>query len=181
MRRRNHFAPGNTNTQHHNTYKENPVNTSVISKFDQAVALETIEAATAAVKAGGLPFVTTIVTASGSSLAPTPNRVGEDSDPTAHAEVAAVRDATTKLGLDALKGATLYTSCSPCTLCYVSAFYAGIKTIYYTVTREEAGSFGCDLRGTYEQFPFETEGWGPVAVFMDLEGRLKPFEEWVRP
>lgn len=135
------------------------MNMKVSTGFDERVALATIEPATAEVRAGGLPFVTTIVTSAGSALAPTPNRVVEDSDPTAHAEVAAIRDATTRLGRGVLKGLTLYTSCSPCALCYVSAFYAGVETIYFTVTRLEAESFGCDRRGTYEVFPFEAEGW----------------------
>lgn len=147
-------------------------------KFDPAVAEETVRAAIAEVAHGRLPFVTTIVTAEGRVLTPTPNRVGQEADPTAHAEVAAIRDACSEFGLDGIRGGTLYTSCSPCTLCYVSAFYAGIDVIFYTVTREEAGSFGCDLRGTYTDFPNETEGWGPKTAFIDLDDRLRPFVEW---
>lgn len=149
-------------------------------KFSRAIAVETVRAATAEVASGGLPFVTTIVTAAGVALPPTPNRVSEQADPTAHAEVAAIREACSELGIDGVRGGTMYTSCSPCTLCYVSAFYAGIDKIYYTVTREEAGAYGCDLRGTYIQFPHVTEGWGPEVVFVDLEDRLRPFIEWTR-
>jgi guanine deaminase len=149
-------------------------------RFNHAIAVDTVRAATAEVAGGGLPFVTTIVTAQGFALPPTPNRVSEQSDPTAHAEVAAIREACLELGIDGVRGGTIYTSCSPCSLCYVSAFYAGIVTIFYSVTREEAGTHGCDLRGTYLQFPRETEGWGPDTVFVDLEDRLRPFIEWTR-
>lgn len=147
-------------------------------KVDRAVAVETVRAAAAEVALGGLPFVTTIVPAKGGVLAPTSNRVGEEADSTVHAEVAAIRDAFARLGLDSIRGGALYTSCSPCTPCYDPAFYAGIDITFYTVTREEAGSFGSNLRGTYTHFPHETEGWGPKTTFIDLDDRLYPFVEW---
>lgn len=147
---------------------------------NREIAIGTVRAAGREVAAGGLPFVTTIVTAQGRVLQPVPNKVEAQNDPTAHAEVTAIRDACRNLGLDGVRGGTMYTSCSPCTLCYVSAFYAGIETIFYTVTREEAGLYGCDLRGTYLEFPVDSEGWGPSAVFLDIEERLDPFVQWTQ-
>lgn len=80
-------------------------------------------------KTGG-PFGAVVVK-DGKVLAVTGNRVIADKDPTAHAEVCAIREACKKLGTHDLSGATMYTSCMCCPMCYSSSFWARIDKIFY--------------------------------------------------
>ena len=80
-------------------------------------------------KTGG-PFGAVIVRG-GEILAATGNSVIKDNDPSAHAEVNAIREACRKLGTYDLSGAVLYTSCECCPMCYATAYWARIGKIYY--------------------------------------------------
>lgn len=81
-------------------------------------------------KTGG-PFGAVIVR-NGEVLAATGNSVLRDNDPSAHAEVNAIRMACKKVGAPNLKGATLYTSCEPCPMCYSTAYWARVDRILYS-------------------------------------------------
>lgn len=81
----------------------------------------------------GEPFGAVIVR-DGNILAATGNSVATDNDPTAHAEVNAIRVACKAVGAPSLEGATLYASCEPCPMCYAAAFWAGIGRIYYAAS-----------------------------------------------
>jgi tRNA(Arg) A34 adenosine deaminase TadA len=61
-------------------------------------------------------------------------------DPTAHGEIVAIRDACKNLGTMSLGGCDLYTNADPCPMCFSAAYWAGIKNIYYGVTKEDLGS-----------------------------------------
>ncbi|GJE61729.1 tRNA-specific adenosine deaminase [Methylobacterium trifolii] len=80
-------------------------------------------------KTGG-PFGAVVVR-DGQVLAASGNSVLRDSDPSAHAEVNAMRIACKKVGAPNLKGATLFTSCEPCPMCYATAYWARVDRIYY--------------------------------------------------
>lgn len=79
------------------------------------------------------------------------NQVTSTSDPTAHAEVVAIRRACATLGRFELTGATLYTSCEPCPMCLASALWARVGRIVYANTREEAAAIGFDDAPFYEE------------------------------
>ena len=72
------------------------------------------------------------------------NKVTSTNDPTAHAEVVAIRDACHFLNSFQLEGCTIYSSCEPCPMCYSAIRWAKIKKIYYCNTRKEAKSIGFD-------------------------------------
>lgn len=81
------------------------------------------------VEAGGIPFGALVADHRGAVLATGFNRVREDHDPTAHAEIVACRQAARRLGQASLGGATLIASGEPCAMCYMVARYAGISRI----------------------------------------------------
>lgn len=99
--------------------------------------------------AGG-PFGAVIVR-DGKVLAEGWNCVTSTNDPTAHAEVTAIRRACEAVGDFALPGATLYTSCEPCPMCLASAYWARIARIVYANTREDAAAIGFDDSLIYDE------------------------------
>lgn len=72
------------------------------------------------------------------------NRVIASNDPTAHAEINAIRDASQHLGRFHLQGATLYTSCEPCPMCLSAAYWAKIEAIVYAADERDAAAIGFD-------------------------------------
>ena len=107
--------------------------------LERAVAL-----ARANVEAGEEPFGS-LVLRDGEILGEGVNTTARDADPTAHAEVAAVREACRRLGTIDLGGATVVTSCEPCPMCRTVAVLAGVTRIVYAVPAEVAASFGFAL------------------------------------
>jgi tRNA(Arg) A34 adenosine deaminase TadA len=85
------------------------------------------------------------------------NRVLADHDPTAHAEVLAIRDACDRLGTHDLEGATLYASCEPCPMCLGAIYWAGISRVVFAVDRVDAAESGFRDAFFYEELcrPFE--------------------------
>ena len=81
------------------------------------------------------------------------NKVTSSNDPTAHAEVTAIRRACEAVGHFELKGATLYTSCEPCPMCLASAYWARVSRIVYANTRDEAAAIGFDDAFIYDEVP----------------------------
>lgn len=79
------------------------------------------------------------------------NQVTSTNDPTAHAEVVAIRDACRRLGRFDLRGAVLYASCEPCPMCLSSALWARVDRIVYGNDRHQAAAIGFDDALIYEQ------------------------------
>lgn len=79
------------------------------------------------------------------------NQVTSTNDPTAHAEIVAIRDACARLGRFDLRGAILYASCEPCPMCLASALWARVDRIVFANTRDEAAAIGFDDALIYEQ------------------------------
>jgi guanine deaminase len=78
-------------------------------------------------------------------------------DPTAHAEVMAIRDACAKLGINRLPSGTLYASSEPCPLCLAAAMWAGITEIYYSCSAQDAATLGFSDQDYYDQFALPPE------------------------
>ena len=149
---------------------------------DQAYLARSIELATANVMNSGGPFGAVIVTADGQAFDGV-NRVTATNDPTAHAEVTAIRRACTELGRFELSGATLYASCEPCPMCLASALWARVDRVIFAAGRHDAASVGFDDALFYEYF----ENGQPEAVMpvskLELDGpeapsALQPFTAW---
>ena len=101
------------------------------------------ECAEHGVNAGeGGPFGAVITDKEGNIIAKGNNMVLANNDPTAHAEVQAIREACKKLNTHDLSGYILYTSCEPCPMCLSAIIWANIKEVYYACTREDAGKIG---------------------------------------
>ena len=79
------------------------------------------------------------------------NHVTSDNDPTAHAEVVAIRDACKNLGTFQLDDCEIYTSCEPCPMCLAAIYWARPKAIYYANTRKDAADIGFDDDFLYEE------------------------------
>ncbi len=100
-------------------------------------------------KEGG-PFGAVIVDKEGTVISIANNQVIKNNDPTAHAEVQAIREACKKLGTFDLTDCILYTSCEPCPMCLSAIIWANIKEVYYACTRKDAGEIGFRDDAIYE-------------------------------
>src|SRR4029077_18920825 len=80
------------------------------------------------------------------------NRVTTNNDPTAHAEVVAIREACRKLGLFELKDCELYTSCEPCPMCLGAIYWARLAHVYYGTLAADAAPIGFDDSAIYQEF-----------------------------
>ena len=129
------------------------------------------------VKNGGGPFGAVIVR-DGEIIAEGVNRVTANNDPTAHAEVTAIRAACAKLGTFQLDGCVVYTSCEPCPMCLSAIYWAGISKIYYGNTKKDADdiNFGDDF--IYEEIakPYSARRI-PMMQFLREEA-LAAFRSW---
>ena len=135
-----------------------------------------IRLATANVLNSGGPFGAMIVTADGRAFDGV-NRVTADNDPTAHAEVTAIRTACRELGTFDLSGAVLYTSCEPCPLCLASALWARIDRVYFAADRYGAASAGFDDALFYDYFSGARPELLPVSRG-DVPASDAPFLAW---
>lgn len=129
------------------------------------------------VAAGGGPFGALVVK-EGRLLAEGVNQVVPTLDPTAHAEVVAVRGACRELEDFSLAGATLYCSCEPCPLCLAAALWARVDRVVYAATRDDAEAAGFDDRRFYELFAMPASRWPTPAVRVEVPGAREPFEAW---
>lgn len=79
------------------------------------------------------------------------NRVTSTNDPTAHAEIVAIRDACARLGSFSLAGCEIYCSCEPCPLCLAAIYWARLERIHYAATCDDAAAAGFDDRRFYRE------------------------------
>ncbi|WP_183101002.1 nucleoside deaminase [Nocardioides pelophilus] len=137
-----------------------------------------VDLATANVAGGGGPFGAVIVR--GDELVSTgQNRVTRDNDPTAHAEVVAIRSACSVLGDFSLAGCTLYTSCEPCPLCVSAALWARLDRVVFAADRDDAARGGFDDREFYELFERPRTEWTMAVSAHPLPTGFAPFEAWL--
>lgn len=93
-------------------------------------------------KGEGGPFGAVIVDKNGTIISKGNNKVIKEKDPTAHAEITAIREACKKLDTYDLSEYILYTSCEPCPMCLSAIIWSNIKEVYYGCTKEDAGNIG---------------------------------------
>lgn len=126
---------------------------------------------------GGGPFGAVIVK-DGVVIGKGQNRVSPNNDPTAHAEVMAIRSACSNINSFNLAGSTLYTSCEPCPMCLCAALWARISKIIYGVTREDAAKIGFDDSFFYEQVALPLGERRIKENQLLLDNSSLPFELW---
>lgn len=139
----------------------------------QAVAL-----ATANVAEGGGPFGAVIVRA-GVVIGVGQNRVTRDNDPTAHAEVQAIRAACHTIDSYSLAGATVYTSCEPCPLCLAACLWARVDRVLFAADRTDAARAGFDDSVFYDLFVTPPETWPMPVVGHRLPTAADPMDAWL--
>jgi tRNA(Arg) A34 adenosine deaminase TadA len=106
------------------------------------------------------------------------NRVTSANDPTAHAEVTAIRDACARLKTFQLNDCELYTSCEPCPMCLSAIYWARIPTIYFANTRSDAAEIGFDDDFIYRQIPLPLEKRA-IAIKQILRDEARAtFQRW---
>ncbi len=106
------------------------------------------------------------------------NTVITTNDPTAHAEINAIREAATSLGRFNLSDCTLYTTCEPCPMCYAAIYWARIATVYRGATQKDAEKIGFDDKAIYEDLA-AAPGDRKISMHeVDREACLGPFRLW---
>ena len=126
--------------------------------------------------AGG-PFGAVVVQ-DGQVVAEGWNQVTSTNDPTAHAEVVAIRRACTALGRFDLRGATLYTSCEPCPMCLAAAYWARVDAVVYANGQSDAAAIGFDDAWLYQEVAAPVAQRSlPMRRLLAAEA-LEVFEAW---
>jgi tRNA(Arg) A34 adenosine deaminase TadA len=125
----------------------------------------------------GGPFGAVIVR-DGEVLAEGWNEVTSARDPTAHAEVVAIRRACVATDDFSLKGATIYASCEPCPMCLASIYWARIGRIVFANTRDQAAAIGFDDEFLYGEIPKPLTERSIPTIVLPLPEATQVFEEW---
>lgn len=106
------------------------------------------------------------------------NKVLSNSDPTAHAEIEAIRDACKTLGTFQLDNCEIYTSCEPCPMCMGAIYWARPKIVYYGNTREDAAYIGFDDSMIYEEMNASLHERKIPMVNLKRREATEVFKEW---
>lgn len=136
-----------------------------------------IEMSLKSIDNGGGPFGAVIVK-NGEVVAAASNSVTSDNDPTAHAEVNAIRLACKKLGTFDLSGCEIYASCEPCPMCLAAIYWARIDRLYYANTKVDADKIGFSDNFIYEEFEKPEEKRRIKTTTMLRNEAIKAFEKW---
>ena len=126
---------------------------------------------------GGGPFGAVIVR-NGEVVATGTNRVTANNDPTAHAEVSAIRAACSKEQNFKLEGCTCYTSCEPCPMCLSALYWAGIERICYANTKRDAAAIDFDDSFIYDQLRLDYDRRSIRCEHFMRNEALEAFRMW---
>lgn len=129
------------------------------------------------IEAGGGPFGAIIVK-NGEVIARNYNRVTNNFDPTAHAEVNTIRDACAKLKTWDLSGCEIYTSCEPCPMCLSAIYWAGISKIYYANTHKDADAIGFSDAVIYREINLPIDKRTIPTIQIHDKDALEVFKSW---
>jgi guanine deaminase len=127
---------------------------------------------------GGGPFGAVVVK-DGKVIAEAVNQVTATNDPTAHAEVMAIRKACQALGSFQLDGCEVYTSCEPCPMCLGALYWARPAAVYYANTRAHAADAGFDDAFIYDEVAFAPEHRSLKMSRLELPQAQDHFDAWV--
>lgn len=136
-----------------------------------------IDLAVENVAKGGGPFAAVIVK-NGELVASGCNRVTLNNDPTAHAEVSAIRAACAKLQTFDLQGCDIYTSCEPCPMCLGAIYWAHLDRIYYGANQHDAAAINFDDAFIYEELAHTPEERKKAMIRLLPDEALAAFKAW---
>ena len=136
-----------------------------------------IELSVRNVSEGGGPFGA-VVAKDGEIIATGVNRVTAEHDPTAHAEVNAIRAAARKLGTFDLSGCEIYTSCEPCPMCLGAVYWARLDRMFYGNDKHDAAAAGFDDAFIYEELELKPEERRLESLRLLPREAVKAFEIW---
>ena len=126
---------------------------------------------------GGGPFGAVVV-ANGELVGRGCNQVTPLLDPTAHAEITAIRDACRALQRFDLGGCVLYTSCEPCPMCLSAIYWARLDRVYFASTRKDAAGIGFDDDFIYQQIPLELSARSLPMIQLPTPAAADLFSDW---
>lgn len=106
------------------------------------------------------------------------NQVTNQNDPTAHAEIVAIRHACKKLGVFRLQGCQIYTSCEPCPMCLSAIYWAHIDTVYFGNTKTDAAQIGFDDAFIYQELDLDVRARKLPMIQLLPEKAIQAFEAW---
>lgn len=106
------------------------------------------------------------------------NKVSSSNDPTAHAEVTAIRDACKNLNTFQLTDCEIYTSCEPCPMCLGAIYWARPKIVYFANNRQDAAAIGFDDSMIYEEMNVAIEDRKIPIIPIGREAALQVFKKW---
>lgn len=129
------------------------------------------------VQTGGGPFGA-VIAKDGEIIAEASNSVTIDHDPTAHAEVNAIRKAARSLGTFDLSGCDIYTSCEPCPMCLGAIYWAHLDTIYYANDRKDAARIGFDDDFIYQEIALKNEDRNKKMQILLPDEARNAFDMW---
>ena len=138
---------------------------------------EAIRLASANVENGGGPFGA-VIARGGEIIATGVNRVTANCDPTAHAEVSAIRAAAQKLGTFNLSGCEIYSSCEPCPMCLGAIYWARLDRLFYGNTKTEAARIGFDDAFIYKELALPLSERTLRAEQLLGKEAIATFEAW---
>jgi tRNA(Arg) A34 adenosine deaminase TadA len=136
-----------------------------------------VELAVEAAGGAGGPFGA-IVARGDEIVAEGTNRVTHDRDPTAHAEIVAIRAACVRLQSFRLEGCTLYSSCEPCPMCLAATWWSRVDAIEFAATRDDAAAAGFDDSAIYAEVAAPLERRSLPIVRGDVADPRAPFAAW---
>lgn len=127
---------------------------------------------------GGGPFGAVVVK-DGKLVGRGWNQVTRKLDPTAHAEVIAIREACSALGRFDLRGCELYASCEPCPMCLAAMYWARIDRVYYACSRQDAAHAGFDDKVIYDQIGLDLSSRSLPMKQVGCRSAEALFREWI--
>ncbi|WP_082233209.1 nucleoside deaminase [Halobacillus massiliensis] len=140
---------------------------------------QTVQLAIDSVRSGGGPFGAIVIGQDGHIIGTGQNIVTKANDPTAHAEIQAIRQACENLNTFDLSSCTLYASCEPCPMCLGAIYWAKIEKVYYTADQQQAAAGGFDDQFIYKELNKTPEERDLSFHSIDLDENNQPFEEWI--
>jgi len=148
--------------------------------MNQAFLRETIRLSLEKMEAGeGGPFGAVVVQ-NGTIVGRGWNRVTSANEPTAHAEIVAIREACANLHTFSLAGCEIYTSCEPCPMCFAAIYSARLERIYYAATGQDAQAAGFDDCRFSDELALPPSGRS-IPMIQDLQEEAREaFRAWMR-
>jgi len=145
--------------------------------MNHAFLRQAIDLAVENVRRDGGPFAALVVK-DGIVISTGTNQVTRANDPTAHAEIVAIREACRVLGNFQLAGCDIYTSCEPCPMCLGAIYWARPARLFYAATHDDAGAAGFDDGFIYKEIGVPPPERAIPMVRVADQHATRPFEEW---